>query len=82
MVAAIETADSINRILDYNENTVKERVSECIAAVNYPGSWKLSFNKKLNSLVNQADLNENVTSKSVTSLWSLSRQSSNFPGTN
>ncbi len=38
MLAAIETADSINRILDYNENTVKERVSECIAAVNYPRS--------------------------------------------
>ena len=66
MVAVIKTGHSINRILNYNENKVKEGVAQCIAAVNYPMDVEnLSFNHKLNRLLNQASLNENVTRNSV-----------------
>ncbi len=66
MVALIKTGHSINRILNYNENKVKEGVAECIAAGNYPMDVEnLSFNHKLNRLLNQASLNENVTRNSV-----------------
>ena len=36
MVAVIKTGHSIHRILNYNENKVKEGVAECISASNYP----------------------------------------------
>jgi hypothetical protein len=36
MVAVIKTGHSINRVLNYNENKVKEGKAECISAVNYP----------------------------------------------
>ncbi len=36
MVAIIKTGHSINRILNYNENKVKEGVAKYIAEVNYP----------------------------------------------
>jgi ribosomal protein S8 len=66
MVAIIQTGHSIKRTLNYNENKVKEGVAECISAENYLGETKkLSFNHKLNRLVNQAALNENVTRNSV-----------------
>ncbi len=66
MVAVIKTGHSINRILNYNENKVKEGVAQCIAALNYPMDVEnLSFNHKLNRLLNQASLNENVTRNSV-----------------
>jgi hypothetical protein len=65
MVAIIQTGHSIKRILNYNENKVKEGVAECISVENYLGETeKLSFNHKLNRLVNQAALNENVTRNS------------------
>jgi hypothetical protein len=66
MVAVIKTGHSINRILNYNENKLKEGVAECIAAANYPMEEEsLSLNQKLNRLVNQATLNENMTRNSV-----------------
>jgi len=66
MVAVIKTGHSIHRILNYNENKVKEGVAACIAAENYPVDVEhLSFKFKLNLLVNQALLNENVTRNSV-----------------
>jgi hypothetical protein len=66
MVAVIKTGHSIQRILNYNENKVKEGVAEAISAANYPMDVKqLSFNNKLNRLLNQAALNENVTRNSV-----------------
>lgn len=66
MVAVIKTGHSIHRILNYNEQKVKEGVAECIAAVNYPKDVEdLSLNNKLNRLLNQAELNENVTRHSV-----------------
>lgn len=66
MVAVIKTGHSIQRILNYNENKVKEGVAEAISAANYPMDVKqLSFNNKLNRLLNQAALNENVSRNSV-----------------
>ncbi len=55
-----------NRILNYNENMVKEGKAARISAVNYPiDTEKISFNKKSNRLLKQASLNENVTRNSV-----------------
>src|SRR5215210_522701 len=66
MVAVIKTGHSINRILSYNENKVKEGKAELLSAVNYPiDAEKISFNHKLNLLLKQASLNENVTRNSV-----------------
>lgn len=66
MVAVIKTGHSIHRIVNYNENKVKEGVAECIAAVNYPKDVAdLSLTNKLNRLLKQAALNENVSRNSV-----------------
>lgn len=66
MVAVIKTGHSIHRILNYNENKVKEGVAEIISAQNYPMDVEqLSFANKLNRLRNQAALNENVSRRSV-----------------
>lgn len=66
MVAIIKTGHSINRILNYNENKVQQGVAECIGAGNYPVDIeKISFTMKLNRLLKQADLNENVKRNSV-----------------
>lgn len=66
MVAVIKTGHSVQRILNYNENKVKEGIAECISASNYPADTeKLSFTQKLNRLLKQTDLNENVSRNSV-----------------
>lgn len=66
MVAVIKTGHSIHRIFNYNENKVKEGVAECIGAGNYPVDVeKMSGTMKLNRLLKQAALNENVTRNSV-----------------
>lgn len=66
MVAVIKTGHSLHRILNYNENKVKEGVAEFISASNYPiDAERLSFTHKLNRLLKQAALNENVTRNSV-----------------
>jgi hypothetical protein len=66
MVAVIKTSRSINSILNYNENKVKERVAECISAVNYPLALeKLSFTHKLNRFLKLSSLNENAKRNSV-----------------
>lgn len=66
MVAVIKTGHSIHRIVNYNENKVKEGVAECISAANYPKDTDtLSFKNKLNRLLNQAALNTNVSRNSV-----------------
>ncbi len=55
MVAVIKTGHSIGRILNYNENKVKDGKAECISAINYHTDvQQLSFNHKLNRLVKQA----------------------------
>ena len=54
MVAVIKTGHSIHRILNYNENKVKEGVAAFISAANYPiNPEKLSLNQKLNRLLNR-----------------------------
>ncbi|HZH96206.1 MAG TPA: relaxase/mobilization nuclease domain-containing protein, partial [Flavisolibacter sp.] len=66
MVAIIKTGSSIHRTLNYNEQKVKEGVAECIGAVNYPKDVsQLTLSNKLNRLLNQAALNENVTRNRV-----------------
>lgn len=66
MVAVIKTGHSIHRIVNYNENKVKEGVAECISAANYPlDAGTLSFKNKFNRLLNQAALNTNVSRNSV-----------------
>lgn len=66
MVAVIKTSRSINSILNYNENKVKEGVAKCISAVNYPLELeKLSFNHKLNRFLKLSSLNENAKRNSV-----------------
>jgi hypothetical protein len=66
MVAVIKTGHSINRILNYNENKVREGKAECISAINYPiDTKKMSFNQKLNRLLKQSSMNENVSRNSV-----------------
>ena len=66
MVAVIKTGHSIHRIVNYNENKVKEGVAECISAANYPkDADTLSFKNRLNRLLNQAALNTNVSRNSV-----------------
>ncbi|MFH6969127.1 relaxase/mobilization nuclease domain-containing protein [Flavobacterium sp. FlaQc-28] len=66
MVAVIKTSRSINSILNYNENKVKEGVAECISAVNYPLELeKLSFTYKLNRFLKLCSLNENTKRNSV-----------------
>lgn len=66
MVAVIKTSRSINSILNYNENKVKEGVAECISAVNYPLELeKLNFTHKLNRFLKLSSLNENAKRNSV-----------------
>ena len=66
MVAVISTGHSIRRSVNYNEQKVKEGKADCISAENYPiDVEQLSLNQKLNCLLNQAALNENVSRNSV-----------------
>lgn len=66
MVAIINSSHSIHRILNYNENKVKEGVAECIGAQNYPfDPDHMSFNMKLNRFLKQMELNQNTKRNSV-----------------
>ncbi|MGJ1269529.1 relaxase/mobilization nuclease domain-containing protein [Sphingobacterium spiritivorum] len=66
MVAIINSSHSIHRILNYNENKVKEGVAECIGAQNYPfDPDQMSFNMKLNRFLKQMELNQNTKRNSV-----------------
>lgn len=66
MVAVIKTGHSIHRIVNYNENKVKEGVAECIGATNYPlDPDRMSINMKLKCFLKQLELNENVKRNSV-----------------
>lgn len=66
MVAVVKTGHSIHRILNYNENKVKEGVAECIGEGNYPMDVdNMNFDNKLNRLQKQAELNTNVKRNSV-----------------
>lgn len=66
MVAVIKTGHSIHRIVNYNENKVKEGVAECIGAIKYPvDPDKMSIDMKLKCFLKQLELNENVKRNSV-----------------
>lgn len=66
MVAVIKTGSSVHNIFNYNENKVKERIAECIGEGNYPlEAAKLTGTMKLNRLLKQNELNENVKRNSV-----------------
>lgn len=66
MVAIIKTGHSIHNIFNYNENKVKQGVAECIGEGNYPVDVdKMSLNMKLNRLLKQLALNDNVRRNSV-----------------
>jgi hypothetical protein len=66
MVTVIKTGHSIHRILNYNENKVKEGVAVFMGAGNYPiDDANLTINIKLNRMLKQTALNENVTRNSV-----------------
>jgi hypothetical protein len=66
MVAVIKTGHSIHRIVNYNENKIKQGVAECIGAANFPvDPDNLSINLKLRCFLKQMDLNQNVKRNSV-----------------
>lgn len=66
MVAVIKTGNSVHNIFNYNENKVKEGIAECIGEGNYPlEAAKLTGTMKLNRLLKQNALNENVKRNSV-----------------
>ncbi|WP_163397461.1 relaxase/mobilization nuclease domain-containing protein [Flavobacterium fluviatile] len=66
MVAIINTGHSIRAIFNYNENKVAQGIAQCIGEGNYPMDIdKMSPNFKLNMLLKQLELNENVTRNSV-----------------
>jgi hypothetical protein len=66
MVAIIKTGHSIHNIFNYNENKVKQGVAMCIGEGNYPVDVdQMNANLKLNRMLKQLELNENVTRNSV-----------------
>lgn len=66
MVAVIKTGSSVHNIFNYNENKVKEGIAQCIGEGNYPLEVaKLTGAMKLNRLLKQNELNENVKRNSV-----------------
>lgn len=66
MVAIINTGHSLRSIFNYNENKVSLGSAQCIGEGNYPMDIEqLSASTKLNMLLKQLELNENVTRNSV-----------------
>lgn len=66
MVAIIKTGHSIRRTFSYNENKVSNGVAVCIGEGNYPMDVdQMSSSFRLNFLLKQLELNENVTRNSV-----------------
>ncbi|MDR2272043.1 MAG: relaxase/mobilization nuclease domain-containing protein [Sphingobacterium sp.] len=59
MVAVVHLASSLRRVLNYNEQKVKEGVASCIDAAYYlKHASRLSFENKLERLQKLAELNE------------------------
>ncbi|MDR6764325.1 hypothetical protein J2Y38_004558 [Flavobacterium sp. 2755] len=66
MVAVIKTGHSVQRVLSYNENKVKEGTAQCIGEGNYPAAVQdMNPSMKCSRLVQQNALNANVKSNSV-----------------
>lgn len=66
MVAIIKTGNSLHNIFNYNENKVKQDVAKCIGAGNYPVDIdRMNASMRLNRLLKQVALNDNVKRNSV-----------------
>ncbi|WP_159798918.1 relaxase/mobilization nuclease domain-containing protein [Flavobacterium sp. MK4S-17] len=66
MVAVIKVSSSIHRILNYNENKVKQENAVCLTGENFPGdAVQLSFNAKLNYFLKRMELNTNARRNSI-----------------
>ncbi|WP_374173179.1 relaxase/mobilization nuclease domain-containing protein [Flavobacterium tructae] len=66
MVAIIKTGQSVRRIFHYNENKVSLGDAICIGQGNYPADHdQLSSSFKINMMLGQLELNENVKRGSV-----------------
>lgn len=66
MVAIIKSGYSLQRILNYNENKVKEGVARCIGAENFPlDPDRMSFEIKLGCFQKLTDLNQRAKKTSV-----------------
>ena len=66
MVAIIKTGNSLHNIFNYNENKVKQGVAQCIGERNYPVDIeKMNASMRLNRLLKQNALNDNVKRNSV-----------------
>ena len=66
MVAVINTGRTIRAIFNYNENKVSSGADKCIGEGNYPMDIdKMDTGFKLNMLLKQLELNENVKRNSV-----------------
>lgn len=66
MVAIIKTGNSLHNIFNYNENKVKQGVAHCIGEGNYPVDIeKMNTSMRLNRLLKQNALNDNVKRNSV-----------------
>lgn len=66
MVAIIKTGNSLHNIFNYNENKVKQGVAQCIGEGNYPVDIeKMNALMRLNRLLKQNALNDNVKRNSV-----------------
>lgn len=66
MVAVINTGRSIRAVFNYNENKVSVGAAKCIGEGNYPMDVQdMNSSFKLNMLLKQLELNENVTRNSV-----------------
>lgn len=66
MVAVIKSGYSIHRIVNYNENKVKQGVAKCIGAGNYPlGPKQMNLTMRLNGLLKNTELNQTSKRNSV-----------------
>lgn len=66
MVAVIKTGKSLHNIFNYNENKVKQGAAQCIGEGNYPVDVdKMTASMRLNRLLKQIALNDNVKRHSV-----------------
>lgn len=80
MVAVIKASKSIHRILNYNENKVRQGKAVCIAAGNFPvDAPLLSLTMKLNRFQKQMDLNRNVKTNSVHISLNFDSSEKNMP---
>lgn len=79
MVAIIKTGTSIRAAFNYNENKVSLGVASCIGEANYPIPVSdLKQTDKLNLLLKQLQLNENVTRNSVHISLNFDRSENTF----